>query len=81
MPIKSYLAFPKPGRYPHMLSALEQCDGLELYPSENRELAVVVTDSATSEQEQSLETELAGIEDIQCLAMVFGHAEPTSMEV
>ncbi|CAM2007086.1 hypothetical protein [Acanthopleuribacter pedis] len=81
MPVKSYLAFSHEGRYPHMIARLEQCDGVSVYPAENRNVAVVVTSSDDESSEQRVKSALEAIVDIHCLTLVFGYADPAPFAV
>ena len=74
MPIKSYLAFSKPGELDRMVAELEQKQLGEVQVAENRQVAVLVTDTPDAGAEKMLEQKLENIQSIQCLALVYGHS-------
>ncbi len=74
MPIKSYLAFSRPGHFEEMVNSLQEQSWAEVHPSHNQSVAVLVTESHDLDEEKQLESTLGEIESIQCLALVFGHS-------
>lgn len=81
MPIKSYLAFAQTNRFSQMLADLELCGNVTVIPSENREVAIVVTESPDSAGEETLRKKLDQVPDLQCLTLVFGHADTETQVV
>lgn len=81
MPIKSYLAFAQANRFSQMVADLELCGNVTVVPAENREVAIVVTESPNSDDEKTLKERLDQVPDLQCLTLVFGHADTEPMVV
>ncbi len=76
MPIKSYLAFAQANRFSQMVTDLASCGNVTVVPAENREVAIVVTESPNPSDEKALKEKLDQVPDLQCLTLVFGHADP-----
>ncbi len=77
MPILSYLAYPAAGRQAelkHQLNSLPECT-VHAPEAGGGEVLVLVTDTPDEKAEKDLRVRLEGIEDLQCLALVFGHRE------
>ena len=72
MPICSYLLTPRQGKLDVVIKALTQLPEVEVYPAQDRELLVIVTETASQEQEDSLNDRMNAIEGIDCLALSFG---------
>ena len=75
MTIQSYLVYPEPGRTAALTTALTQIPGCEVLASENRDLLVLVTESADETAQKSLEAQLENLDGAACLAMVGGWTE------
>ena len=75
MAIMSYLAYPRPGKGAVLAAALSELPGCAVYPAEGHELLVLVTDTPDEAAETALQKRLAQMDDMECLALVFGHAE------
>jgi len=72
MPIKSYLAHPHDGRYKELLSELSKFTTCDVIPSENEELAIVVTDTKDDFEDKNLQVEINSIKSLKMLSMVSG---------
>ena len=70
MTIQSYLVYPEPGQAAALTAALAQIPGCDVIPAVNRDLLVLVTDSADEAARKSLETRLETLEGAACIAMV-----------
>jgi len=75
MPIKSYLAYPVSGRLDELAAALRQLPGCDVLRAANRDLLVLVTDSADEAAEEALGGALARVPSLQALALVAGLAD------
>lgn len=73
MPVKSFLAMPKEGRFQPMLQALAELPEIEVVAAENRELAVVAWEVENEEEDRRINEAIEAVDDLQCLALVFGH--------
>jgi len=72
MPIKSYLAHPCDGKYQQLLSDLSNITGCDIIPSENEEIAIVVTDTKDEFEDQKLQVKINSIKSLKMLSMVSG---------
>ena len=75
MIIKSYLAYPVTGQKQALVAALQQIPQCEITPSTNKDLIVIVTESADETAEQALEQQLHAIPSLLSLTLVSGHQE------
>jgi nitrate reductase NapAB chaperone NapD len=75
MPIKSYLAYPRPARREELARAIEQLPGCQLIQAENQDLFILITETPDEESEQRLEAQLESIPDLAGLALVSGFNE------
>ena len=72
MPIKSYLAHPHDGKYKDLLTELSKITGCDIIPSENKEIAIVITDTKDDFEDQNLQVVLNSIKSLKMLSMVSG---------
>jgi len=75
MPIFSYLAMPKNGAKATLcteLSALEYC---QVFPAENQDVVVLVTETPDEIVEKSLQQTLKNVQSLQSLSLTFGYDE------
>ncbi len=75
MPVCSYLVYPTPGRTDNVQRELTNIDECTVYPADNHDMMVLVTDTPSQEKEKELSRQLDEIEDIQCLALSFAKME------
>ena len=76
MTIQSYLVYPETGHGPAVAESLRRLTGCsEIIPAQNRELLVLVTETATNDDQKALEANLESLDGVACLAMVGGWAE------
>ncbi len=73
MPVFSYLAHPKPGQGRPLADRLREVPGCEVVPSEGYELIVLVTETEDDSEEKLLHDRLNSLDDLESLAMVYGH--------
>lgn len=76
MSIKSYLAYPYEGKIGELQEALKQLDHCEIIPAENIDLLVVVTDTATRSEDDTIKEKIEAITSLQTLALVSGFDTP-----
>lgn len=72
MPICSYLLTPSHGKLENVLKELSRFPEVEVYPAQNSELLVLVTETNDQSQEDDLNEKLNNIDGINCLALSFG---------
>ncbi|MGG6232392.1 hypothetical protein [Tenacibaculum sp. SDUM215027] len=76
MPIKSYLAHPHDGKKEELIKALSTLGQCEVIPAENKDVLVVVTETDTKVEEETLKQKLETISSLKLLAMVSGFNTP-----
>jgi nitrate reductase NapAB chaperone NapD len=74
MAICSFVVIPAPGAAPAVARSLANLPGCEVFPAENRELLVLLTETADGEGE-GLHRALAEVEGVQALLLTFGEIE------
>ncbi len=72
MPIKSYLAHPHDGKYSELLSELSRITACDVIPSENKEIAIVVTDAKNDLEDKNIQIEINTIKSLKMLSLVSG---------
>lgn len=72
MPICSYLVVPADGTAERVRGRLAAIAGCEVACARNRDLLILVTDTAGDTEERALQSALAGIEDIRAMGLAFG---------
>lgn len=80
MPIKSYLAYPGPGKRDELAAQMQELPDCEVVSSTTHDVPILVTDTDTEDAEAALEAQLPEVAGIACLALVSG-AEPHLIEV
>ena len=75
MPVFSYLAIPEQGAVGELYAELKAIEYCEVIPSDNKEIAILVTDTPDDEIEKSLQKRLKEIKSLQSLSMTFGHMD------
>ena len=72
MPIKSYLVFPLEGKKGDVQSKLSELGSCEVFPAENNELLVLVTDTTSQQEDESVTTAISQIQEIKHFSLVAG---------
>ena len=80
MPIKSYLAHAAPRQRDELTRTLRALEGCAIVPALNRDVVVLVTDTADETAEQAIQDALARVPGLQCLTLVAGLADPDLSE-
>ncbi len=75
MPIKSFIVFPKEGCKNQLVKELEAFETCEVTPSTNEEILVLVTDTASKEDEDNLIMEIESLSSVNQLALVTGYED------
>ena len=75
MPIKSYLAYPVEGKKDILINELSLLKGLEILPSDNKDLLILVSDTDSIDEDIKLEKKLAQIDSLKFISLVYGHTE------
>ena len=70
MPIKSYLAIPKEGQKEQLQKDISQLGDCEVTPSENKNVLVILTETANDKEDKDLFKKLNGLENLQLLTLV-----------
>ena len=71
MPVCSYVVHAAEGQFDALAQELSATPGCEAYPSDGREVIVLVTDTATKEDDKKLYKELKDNDKISCIAISF----------
>jgi nitrate reductase NapAB chaperone NapD len=74
MAICSFVVVPDRGAAPAVARRLASLPGCEVFPAENRELLILLTEAA-GEQGRLLHRSLAEVEGVQALLLTFGEIE------
>ena len=80
MPVCSYLVAPTEGHREDVASALARLPGCDVVPAENRDLLLLVTDTADLAAEAELRSSIEAIPGVRGLVMAFGEIDPESTE-
>lgn len=72
MPIKSYLAHPYKYKKEELIKAISALEECEVFPAQNKDILVVVTDTSSKTDEDNLKNILESIPSLKLLAMVSG---------
>lgn len=75
MPIKSYLVFPHAGKKEGLVEILNQLDWCEVLPAENKDLLVLVTDTANDQEEEVCMSKISEIPELEHYTLVSGFEE------
>ena len=75
MRICSYLVYPVKGKIELLKRKLLSLPGCEVFPAENRDVLVLITETNGESEETKLQKNLKKINEIQCLALTFGNVE------
>ena len=80
MPVCGYVVLPRPGALEDAARDLRDIEGCEVFPAENDELLLLVTESDSVQHDQELRQRVNGVPGIQALLLTFGEIDPdTSM--
>jgi nitrate reductase NapAB chaperone NapD len=71
MPICSYVVNAVEDQFDALLEELSSKPGCSAYPSDGREVIVLVTDTATKEEDKNLYKDLKNNDKISCIAISF----------
>jgi nitrate reductase NapAB chaperone NapD len=75
MPICSYLVIPEPGQADALRQRLVTLPGCEVLPAENRDLLVLVTETADRAADDGLRHRIEALDGIQALVLTFAEVE------
>ncbi len=71
MPICSYVVNAVKGQFDALQQELSEKKGCDAYPSDGREVIVLVTDTPSKEEDKRLYKELKNNDKISCIAISF----------
>ncbi|WMJ73599.1 hypothetical protein RCC89_10560 [Cytophagaceae bacterium ABcell3] len=72
MPVKSYILLPTEGKKNELIQALKKFNSCSSYPAENRDIVIVVTDTADEAQEEKLMEHINAIPALKHITLVSG---------
>ncbi len=73
MPIKSFIAFPAIEKKEEMIVALSKMEACEVVPAANEEVVILVTDTASDEEEKELIHKINDLPSVDQISMVSGY--------
>ena len=79
MPVKSYLICTQPGRRRQLEAQLRRLPGCTVWPAQNREALVVVTDTASEAADDQLRGSLEALDSLASLTLVAAFAAPDDL--
>lgn len=80
MPIFSYVAIPENGAMNAMCADLESFDYCEVIRSDNKDIAILVTDAPDETSEKKLQKKLRNLKTLQSFSMTFGYNDGLQKE-
>ena len=80
MPIFSYVAIPEKGAMNAMCKDLESLDYCEVIRSDNKNIAILVTDAPDEASEKALQKQLKNLKTLQSFSMSFGYNDGLQKE-
>lgn len=75
MPIKSYIAHPAEGRRNELIMKLKEFSSCNITPATNQEIVIVVTDTFSNEEDQTLHEKLMKLPELKHLTLVSGFSD------
>ncbi|MCB9059935.1 MAG: hypothetical protein H6622_00255 [Halobacteriovoraceae bacterium] len=81
MPIMSYIAQPLEGKRELLLSELAHLENTEVYPAENDNTLIILTDTKTDQEDEVLQEKLKNIPSLGILNLVYALSDETIIEV
>lgn len=78
MPICGYLVVPRRGESDRTAGALRRIPGCEVFPAEQDDLLLLVTESESLEADASLRRRVEDVPGVEALLLTFGEIDPDS---
>jgi nitrate reductase NapAB chaperone NapD len=80
MAICSYLVIPREGAGAALAQRLAALPGCDVARAENRDVLVLVTDTAGPEEEATLRGRIAALPEVHTLVLTFGEIDPDASD-
>jgi len=77
MPIMSYIAYPNTLGKEQLVIDLNAIDKCGVNPSMNKDIIILVTDTASDEEEKELQEKLKKVDSLSCLSLVYASDSET----
>ncbi len=77
MAVCSYLVFPDEGAHTSVRNRLSAIPGCQVFPAENRDLLLLVTETEGTEEEESLRETIESTPGVRALVLTFGELDPS----
>lgn len=77
MPVKSYLAHPHDNQKEELIRELSMIAQCEVLPAQNKDVVILVTETETTVEEDTLKEKLETIPSLKLLALVSGFNTPS----
>jgi nitrate reductase NapAB chaperone NapD len=78
--IRSFIVHVRPGCRDGLAASLRREAGCEVYPAENSDLIVIVTDHPTRDDEERFDERLAAMDGVANVALVTGFSDDAPVE-
>jgi nitrate reductase NapAB chaperone NapD len=78
--IRSFIVHVRPGCRDGLAALLRREVGCEVYPAENTDLIVIVTDHPTRDDEEGFDERLAAMDGVAAVALVSGFRDDLARE-
>jgi len=78
MPIRSYVVLPAVGARDAVAKRLQSIPACDVLPAQNRDLLLLVTDTASREDDEALSDTVRGVRGVRSLVLTFGEVDPTT---
>jgi nitrate reductase NapAB chaperone NapD len=73
MPVLGYLALPQSGAKHQLLEELNDLQFCEVFPADNEDVLILVTDTPDKNTEKELQKQLKQLKFVESLSMAFGY--------
>ncbi|MDW3196781.1 MAG: hypothetical protein R8G66_30680 [Cytophagales bacterium] len=73
MPVKSYIIVPHTDQKQQLVAEIRKISSCEIYPAENQEVLVLITDTSNEDEEQQLYRNVENNKKIRHITLVSGY--------
>jgi len=80
MPVCGYVVLPRAGQAGSTAQELSRLPGCQVYPAENRELLLLVTDTDSFSADEALRARVEALDGVQALLLTFGEIQPADAD-
>ena len=76
MPTCGYVVLPDPGAVENVAAELDEIQGCQVFPAENRDLLLLVTQTGSFEDDLQLRQAVSEVAGVDALFLTFGEIDP-----